>query len=374
MRVPISGQVVGQAERDNVMQVANSNHYGGGEWTRKFERGFADFMGKRFASFCNSGSSALLLAMNAITLPKGSKILTSAVNFPTTVNAIIQCGYVPVFVDADPKTLNAVNVDVDLDQIKAFIFAHTLGNPMDLTHYASYRLPMIEDCCDSLGSTINGQGVGHVGIMSTASFYPAHHITTGEGGAVVTDSPKLKQILESFRDWGRDCWCEPGEDNTCGTRFANDYDHKYTYSRIGYNLKASDFQAAVGVAQLERLHGFIQKRIHNWEYLYSALSELPIEIVQNQPDSRASWFGFAFLTDRRNELARYLDKHGVGNRPIMAGNVLRQPAYRNTETHVIGNLDGANKIHEQGIWLGVFPGITNDMNDYTIEVLHDFYK
>lgn len=373
MKVPISGQVVGQAERDNVMQVANSNHYGGGEWTRKFERGFADFMGKRFASFCNSGSSALLLAMNAITLPKGSKVLTSAVNFPTTVNAIIQCGYVPVIVDADPKTLNAIDVDVDLDQVKAFIFAHTLGNPMDLTHYASYRLPIIEDCCDSLGSTIHGRMVGNVGIMSTASFYPAHHITTGEGGAVVTDSPKLKQILESYRDWGRDCWCEPGEDNTCGTRFANDYDHKYTYSRIGYNLKASDFQAAVGVAQLERLNGFVSVRRKNYNYLRAGLDGLPVEFVEATPDSSPSWFGFPFLTDRRNELARYLDKHGVGNRPIMAGNIMRQPAYRNTEIHVMGNLDGANKIHEQGLWIGCFPGINQGMLDYVIETMRAFY-
>ena len=374
MRVPISGQVTGQTEIDNVMQVAQSQHYGGGEWTRKFERGFADFMGKRFASMTNSGSSALLLAMSAITLPKGSKVLTSAVNFPTTVNAIIQCGYVPVIVDADPKTLNAIDVEVDLDQVKAFIFAHTLGNPMDLSHYASYRLPMIEDCCDALGSTINGQGVGHVGIMSTASFYPAHHITTGEGGAVVTDSPKLKKIVESFRDWGRDCWCEPGEDNTCGTRFANDYDHKYTYSRIGYNLKSSDFQAAVGVAQLDRLHRFCEIRRSNHAYLRAGLDGLPLEFVEATPNSDPSWFGFPFLTERRNELARYLDKHNVGNRPIMAGNIMRQPAYRDIDIHVIGNLDGANKIHEQGLWVGVFPGINQDMCDYVIEVFHEFYK
>jgi len=373
MRVPISGQVTGQEEKDNVMQVAQSSHYGGGEWTRKFERGVADFMGSRFASFCNSGSSALLLAMSAIELPKGSKVLTSAVNFPTTVNAIIQRGFVPVLVDADPKTLNAVDVDIDIDSIRAMIFAHTLGNPMDLTHYASYRLPLIEDCSDAMGGTINGRKVGRVGIMSTASFYPAHHITTGEGGAVFTDSPKLKLLVERFRDWGRDCWCEPGEDNTCGVRYAHDYDHKYTYSEIGYNLKASDFQAAVGVAQLDRLERFVRIRKENHQYLADNLKDLPIEIVERTPLSNPSWFGFPFLTDRRNELARFLDKKEIGNRPIMAGNIMRQPAYRDQEMHVIGDLKGANKIHEQGLWVGVMPAITTEMLDYVIEAFHEFY-
>jgi CDP-4-dehydro-6-deoxyglucose reductase, E1 len=374
MKVPISGQVTGQEEADNVMQVALSNHYGGGEWTRRFERGMADFMGARFGSMTNSGSSALLLAMSALNMPKGSRVLTSAVNFPTTINAIILRGYVPVIVDADPKTLNAVDVDVDLDNIRAMIFAHTLGNPMDLTHYVSYRLPIIEDCCDALGSTINGRMVGRVGVLSTASFYPAHHITTGEGGMVFTDSPKLKLQVERFRDWGRDCWCEPGEDNTCGKRFSFDYDHKYTYSEIGYNLKASEFQAAVGVAQLEKLEGFVQTRKENQYYLRACLEDLPLEFVEATDGSVPSWFGLAFLTDRRNELARFLDSKQIGNRPIMAGNIMRQPAYRDTEIHVIGDLKGANRIHEEGLWVGCFPGITNDMTNYTIEAFHEFFR
>jgi CDP-6-deoxy-D-xylo-4-hexulose-3-dehydrase len=374
MKVPISGQVTGQEEVDNVAQVAMSGHYGGGVWMDRFQRGFADFMGARHAILCNSGSSANLLALSAIDLPPKSGVLTSAVNFPTTVNAILQRGFVPIFVDADPKTLNAVDVEIDLgDNIRAVVMAHTLGNPKDLTYYSGYRLPIIEDCCDALGSTIHGRMVGRVGIMATASFYPAHHITMGEGGAVTTDSPKLKKILESYRDWGRDCWCAPGEDNTCGTRFDNDYDHKYTYSRIGYNLKASDFQAAVGVAQLEKLDNFVLKRRENWRYLYAALKDLPIEIIEAAPDSNPSWFGFAFLTTERNKLARYLDGKEIGNRPIMAGNVLRQPAYRNIEHHVIGNLNGANKIHECGIWVGVYPGITPDMMDYTIEVMRAYF-
>lgn len=369
MKVPISGQVTGFEEVYNVMQVAKSQHYGGGKWTTDFERGLSRFMGSRFAVMTNSGSSANLLALSALELPKRSRILTCAVNFPTTVSAIVQLGHVPVFVDADPKTLNAV----DFSGVKAdaAIFAHTLGNPL---HIPPTDYPVIEDCCDALGSTINGTLVGRRGVMATCSFYPAHHITTGEGGAVFVDSPRLRKVIESYRDWGRDCWCEPGEDNTCGIRFKGDYDHKYTYSRVGYNLKASDFQAAVGVAQLDRLKGFIKKRQNNHAYLRAGLADLPIEIVEKTPNSVPSWFGFAFLTDRRNELARYLDRHGVGNRPIMGGNLLRQKAFMNIEHEVVGSLDGANRIHESGLYIGVFPGITVDMLDYVIETMKGFYQ
>ena len=369
MRVPISGQVTGQAEIDNVMQVAQSQHYGGGKYTQLFERGVADFMRRRFGVMTNSGSSALLVALAALELPKGSEVLTCAVNFPTTVNAIIQCGLVPVFIDADPRTLNAVNsFDYPAD---AGIFAHTLGNPL---YIPPTEYPIIEDCCDALGSILHGQMVGRRGIASTLSFYPAHHITTGEGGMILTDDPKYKKVVDSFRDWGRACWCKPGEDNTCGLRFAGDYDHKYSYDRIGYNLKASDFQAAVGVAQLDRLKGFIEKRRVNWHYLHEGLQDLPIEIVEASPGSVPSWFGFAFLTDRRNELQRYLDKHEIGNRPIMAGNLTRQKAYYGETYKVIGELTGANKIHEQGMWIGCFPGIAFEMLDYVIEVFHEYYQ
>jgi CDP-6-deoxy-D-xylo-4-hexulose-3-dehydrase len=370
MKVPVSGQVTGQAEADNAYHVGSSGHYGGGEWTRRFERGFADYMGARFGILCNSGSSANLLALAALELPKGSEVLTCAVNFPTTVNAILQLGLVPVFVDADPGTLNiAYPEDTALQDYPAII-AHTLGNPSLLP----LAREVIEDCCDAMGSTINGQMVGRRGVMATASFYPAHHITMGEGGAVLTDSPRLKKIIESYRDWGRDCWCEPGEDNTCGTRFGGDYDHKYTYSRIGYNLKASDFQAAVGVAQLDRLAGFVEARRRNWQYLRDGLDGLSIEFVEATVGSDPSWFGFAFLTPERNKLARYLDDHGIGNRPIMGGNLLRQPAYKNIEHRVIGNLDGANKVHEQGLWIGVFPGITPDMRDYQIDTIREYFN
>jgi CDP-6-deoxy-D-xylo-4-hexulose-3-dehydrase len=374
MKVAISGQVTGEEEVQNILEVARSQHYGGGVFTDRFERGFADYMGARHAILCNSGSSALLLALSALEMPKGSKVLTPAVGFPTTVNAIIQRGCIPVFVDSDPKTLNMVSsVEVDFS-IRAVVVAHTLGNPVDLSPLVPHGIPIIEDVCDAVGSTIHGHMVGRVGVMSTASFYPAHHITMGEGGAVMTDSPKLKKIVESYRDWGRACWCAPGVDNTCGKRYDYDYDHKFSYDRIGFNMKASDLQAAAGVAQLDRLPGFVQKRRENWQYLYEGLKDLPIEIVQATPDSEPSWFGFAFLTERRNELARYLDKNGVGNRPAFGGNLIRQPAYRGVEYEVRGNLDGANVIHEKCLWIGVFPGIDAAMRDYQIEIVRSFYN
>jgi CDP-6-deoxy-D-xylo-4-hexulose-3-dehydrase len=374
VRVPVSGQVTGQPEADNVAAVAVSGHYAGGVWTHEFEKRFAGFMGARHAILCNSGSSANLLSLAALELPKGAEVITTAVNFPTTVNAIIQLGLVPVFVDSDPKTLNAAAWGYD-GPARAVIMAHTLGNPFDATNMVfDEPTPLIEDCCDAIGSTINGEMVGQRGVMATASFYPAHHMTMGEGGAVLTDSPRLKKVIESFRDWGRDCWCEPGCDNTCGTRWDGEYDHKYTYSRIGYNLKASDFQAAVGVAQLDRLSDFIAKRRENYAYLRDGLEGLPLELVEATPGSSPSWFGFPFLTTERNKLARYLEERGVGNRPIMGGNLLRQPAYKDIECRVVGNLDGANKIHEQGLWIGVWPGITPDMRDYQIETIGAYFN
>ena len=377
VKVPISGQVTGQSEADNVMQVANSQSYGGFIWTNRFERGFARFMGAREAILCNSGSSANLLALSALELPKGSEVITTAVNFPTTVNCIVQLGLVPVFVDSDPKTLNLKSYSDVYDAVSlksgAAIMAHSLGNPVDVIEFL-HLFPIIEDCCDAVGSTINGQMVGRRGIMSTVSFYPAHHMTMGEGGAVLTDSPQLKKIIESYRDWGRDCWCEPGKDNTCGTRFDKEYDHKYTYSRIGYNLKVSDFQAAVGVAQLDRLAGFIEKRRDNWKYLRAGLDGLPLDFVEATPNSNPSWFGFAFLSPERNKLAKYLDSKGVGCRPVMGGNLLRQPAYKDIEHRVIGDLSGADRIHREGIWIGVFPGIDADMRDYQVEVIRKYFN
>ena len=367
MKVPISSQITGEPEAANVARVASSQHYGGGIWTDEFEKRFSEFMGARYGVFCNSGSSANLLALAALELPERSRIVTSAVNFPTTVNAIIQLGHIPVFVDADIHTLNPKYFpfgQFDGSDYDAGIFAHTLGNPVNLP---KVNYPIIEDCADALGS-----GIGKTGVMSTVSFYPAHHMTTGEGGMVVTDSPKYKKVLESYRDWGRDCWCAPGEDNTCGRRYGGDYDHKYTYSRIGYNLKASDFQAAVGVAQLDRLPGFIQRRKYNWKQLRERLDGLPLLFMI--PNGDPSWFGFPFLAEERNKLAIYLDSKGIGNRPIMAGNILRQPAYKDIEHEVIGNLDGANIIHSHGLWVGCWPGINDEMIKYVIQSFREFYK
>lgn len=375
MKVPISGQVTGAEELANLVQVGQSDHYGGGEWTRRFQRAFCELTGHREAIFCNSGSSANLLALAALELPKGSEVITTAANFPTTANAIVQLGLFPVFVDSSPKTLNVWSWndvwEAVSDKTGAIIMAHTLGNPVNFPFTGA--LPVIEDCCDALGSEIGGKMVGHHGLMSTHSFYPAHHMTTGEGGMVCTDWPRLKKVLDSFRDWGRDCWCGPGEDGTCGTRFDGSYDHKYTYSRIGWNLKASEFQAAVGLAQVAKVPGFVKKRRENWAYLRKGLSDLPLEFVERTPNSNPSWFGLAFMTDRRNDLARYLDERGIGNRPIMGGNLLRQPAYKNIKHRTIGGLPGANKIHEQGLWIGVFPGITREMCDYTIETFHAYF-
>jgi len=374
MKVPVSGQVTGWPEFRNVALVALSKHYGGGKWTRIFERLFAKYMGAREAILCNSGSSANLLALASLELPKGSEVITSAVNFPTTVNAILQLGLTPVFVDADPKTLNPRSEDILAAVSRwtgAIVLAHTLGNPCPMPE--TTIIPIVEDCCDAIGSTIHGKMVGRKGVLATASFYPAHHITMGEGGAVLTDSPKLRKIVESYRDWGRDCWCEPGKDNTCGRRYCGDYDHKYTYSRIGYNLKASDFQSAVGCAQLDRLGDFVSRRRANWAYLRDQLVRLPISIIGATDGSAPSWFGFAFLTTRRNELARHLDAHGVGNRPIMGGNLLRQPAYKDVPHRVVGSLDGANEIHERGLWVGCWPGLSEKHLAYTVKVIRAFY-
>ena len=367
-RVPISGQVTGKQEALNVAEVANSQHYGGGIFTKRFEKEFAAFNGKRYGVMVNSGSSAILLALSALELPKGSRVVTCAVNFPTTVNAIIQLGHVPVFVDADPKTMNIKDFsDIVAD---AAIVAHTLGNPVDLP---DVPYPIIEDCCDAVGTKINGKMVGHKGVMSCYSFYPAHHITTGEGGMVLTDDPKLKKVLESYRDWGRACWCEPGCDNTCGKRYDYDYDHKFTYDRIGYNLKATDFQAAVGVAQMDRLRGFIERRKLNWKYLHDRLPNIAEVINIIEPTGEPSWFGFPFFMQERNEFAKYLDSKGIGNRPIMAGNLLRQPAYKGIECEIRNGLEGANLIHEHGLWVGVFPGITIEMLDHVIEAFYDYF-
>jgi CDP-4-dehydro-6-deoxyglucose reductase, E1 len=352
----------------------------------------------RHAVLVNSGSSANLLALACLTSPllgerrlqPGDEIITVATAFPTTVNPIFQNNLVPVFVDVDIPTYN-----VDVSQLeaalsprtRAIILAHTLGNPFELETVTAfcrqYNLWLIEDCCDAVGASYADQPVGRFGDLATVSFYPAHHITMGEGGAVLTDKPKLKKLIESFRDWGRDCWCDPGKENTCGKRFdwelgelPHGYDHKYTYSHIGYNLKATDMQAAVGVSQLKKLPGFIQQRRDNFAYLYQRLSNLQkfFLLPAATPNSEPSWFGFPLFVRpeapfTRDEAVRWLEAHKIGTRLLFGGNLLRQPAYRGQTYRTAGELTHADEIMHRVFWIGVYPGLTRPMLDYACDML-----
>ena len=381
VQVPVSGKVIDEADRANLRKACDEMWLTEGHFTDEFERALELKFGRRFAIMCNSGSSANLLALAALELPKGSEVITCAVSFPTTVNPIIQLGLTPVFVDCERGTWNIDTKKLEdalSPRTRAVMVAHTLGNPVNMAFLKSFTqahpLRVIFDCCDAAGATYEGLSVLGWGHLTTLSFYPAHQITTGEGGAVLTDDPKLAKIAESYRDWGRDCWCPPGHDNTCGKRYAGDYDHKYTYSRIGYNLKSTDLQASVGLSQLSKLDKFVQQRRENWEYLRGGLTDLPLWLPHATPNSEPSWFGFAFGTDRRNELARYLDAHQVGNRPLFAGNITRQPAYRHTKFVISGKLTNADYVHDNVIWIGCWPGLTKEQLDYSVEVIRAFYK
>ena len=371
-----------------------------GEHTKLFERQLADFVGARSALFVNSGSSANLCALSGLTSPKlgeralkpGDEVLTVAMGFPTTVNPIIQNGMRPVVVDIDLDTLDA-NSDRLREAIspktKAIMMAHTLGNPFDLDTVQElckkHDLWLIEDSCDALGSTFRGQRTGSFGDTATLSFYPAHHITTGEGGVVFVKSPLVKKQVESFRDWGRDCYCETGCDNTCFKRFEwqlgdlpEGYDHKYIYSHIGYNLKATDMQAALGVTQLAKLDYFIEKRKENFAYLSSHLSKIEgLNVAVASPHSDPSWFGCPITLDpshpvNREELLRFLDSRKIGTRLLFAGNILKQPAYKNVDFRVVGDLTNTDVVMRRSFWVGVYPGLTKPMLDYVIESISDF--
>ncbi len=371
-----------------------------GRFADEFQKEFSKFMGVRNTILVNSGSSANLVALSCLTSPQlgekalrpGDEVITVAAGFPTTINPIIQNNLIPVFIDV---TIPTYNVDVNYleaalsPRTRAIMIAHTLGNPFDLgavTEFArQHDLWLIEDCCDAVGAKYNGHKVGTFGALATTSFYPAHHITMGEGGAVLTDKPKLKSLAESFRDWGRDCWCEPGKDNTCGKRFEHQlgdlpygYDHKYTYSHIGYNLKATDMQAAVGLTQMQKLAGFIEARRANFVYLHKNLQDLQEYFIlpQATPDSEPSWFGFpiALRADApftRNQLTQFLDGRKIATRLLFGGNLVRQPAYRNTNYRIASPLDHTDFIMNHVFWLGVYPGLTRPMLDYVIESLHD---
>ena len=401
--VPVSGKVIDAADMSAVVDSALDGWFTTGRWAKDFERKLARFFGLRSASLVNSGSSANLVALSALTSPKlgdralkpGDEVITVAAGFPTTVNPIFQNRLVPVFIDV---TLPTYEIDVTKleaarsEKTKAVMVAHTLGNVFDLgavTGFCKkYNLWLIEDCCDALGSTYKGQKVGTFGDIATVSFYPAHHITMGEGGAVLTDKPALQVLIDSFRDWGRDCWCEPGVDNTCGKRFdwqlgtlPCGYDHKYTYSHVGYNLKATDMQAALGVSQIEKLPHFIERRKENFAYLKQVLKPLEQYIVlpEATPDSDPSWFGFPIGVKedapfKRDQLTKALEANKIGTRLLFAGNLLRQPAYEGWEYRVVGERTNTDYVMNNVFWIGVYPGLTKGMLDFIAKTASEFVE
>jgi CDP-6-deoxy-D-xylo-4-hexulose-3-dehydrase len=401
--VPVSGKVIDSGDISAVVDSALDAWFTTGRFAKEFETKLARFVGVRSASLVNSGSSANLVAVSALTSPKlgarqlkpGDEVITVAAGFPTTVNPILQNRLVPVFVDVALPTY-----EIDVSQLeaarsgktKAIVIAHTLGNAFDLDAVADFarkhNLWLIEDCCDALGSTYRGRKVGTFGDIATVSFYPAHHITTGEGGAVLTDKPALQVLIESFRDWGRDCWCEPGKDNTCGKRFdwqlgtlPCGYDHKYTYSHVGYNLKATDMQAALGVSQIAKLPDFIERRKENFAYLRKALGPLEEFLIlpEATPHSDPSWFGFAIGVRegspvKRDELTRALEANKIGTRLLFGGNLACQPAYQGCDFRVVGQLPNTNFVMNNVFWVGVYPGLTTAMLDFIATTMMDVFK
>lgn len=392
--VPPSGKVVSGNERRYMVEASLDAWLTTGRFNTEFEKKLAAYIGVDHAMTVNSGSSANLVAFHSLTasylgrdaIKAGDEVITVAAGFPTTVNPIMQFGAVPVFVDVDIPTYN-----IDVTQIeaalspktKAIMIAHTLGNPFnvdEVTRICKERgLFLIEDCCDALGSTYRGQKVGTFGDVGTLSFYPAHHITMGEGGAVFTNRNAIKRGVESFRDWGRDCYCAPGEDNTCGKRFRwklgdlpEGYDHKYTYSHMGYNLKITDMQAACGLAQLERVDDFVEARKRNFAYLKEQLSDLTKYLIlpEATEGSDPSWFGFPITLKEdapisRKDLTVELDAKRVGTRLLFAGNLLRQPYMKGRTYRVVGDLKNADRVMNQTFWVGIYPGLTTEHLDYT---------
>lgn len=396
--VPVTGKVFGAPEIEAAIQASADFWLTSGPYTEKFESRFAKTVGMRHAFMVNSGSSANLLAMSALMSSKlgdrklkpGDEVVTVAAGFPTTVTPILQNNLIPVYVDIDLGTYVANEAALEAaigPKTRAIMMAHTLGNPFNLDLVqklaAKHNLWLIEDSCDALGGTYNGQNLGSFGDLSTFSFYPAHHITTGEGGAVLIKKVAYKTIVESIRDWGRDCWCAPGCDNTCLKRYdwklgelPEGYDHKYTYSHLGYNLKSGDIQAAIGLAQLDRLESFVELRRRNWSYLKAGLKNLEEffilpEITQN---SDPSWFGFALTVKpggpkTRNEIVQKLNEAQIATRLLFGGNLLRQPAFIGTPRRVIGELANTDVVMNDTFWIGVWPGLTLSMLDYVIASL-----
>lgn len=401
-QIPVTGKVFGKEEIKNAIKASAEFWLTAGKYTLEFESNFAKRVGMRHSFMVNSGSSANLLALTSLTsskmgeikVSKGDEVITVAAGFPTTVTPIIQNGLVPVYVDIDLETYVANETQLEeaiSPKTKAIMMAHTLGNPfnLDLVEKLAkkHNLWVIEDSCDGLGGTYRNKNLGSFGDFSTFSFYPAHHITTGEGGAVLVKKAAHKVVVESLRDWGRDCWCAPGCDNTCLKRYEwklgdlpKGYDHKYTYSHLGYNLKSGDIQAAIGLAQLERLDEFVEKRRNNWSYLYSHLQSLEEFFILPKPTehSSPSWFGFAITVRKnspitRNNLVKLLNEKKIGTRLLFGGNLLRQPAFIGTPRRVLGDLHNSDIIMNDTFWLGVWPGLTEQMLDFVIANLYEIF-
>jgi CDP-6-deoxy-D-xylo-4-hexulose-3-dehydrase len=401
--VPVSGRVFDASDVKTLVDSSLEFWLTTGRYNTQFEARLAKRIGVRSALTCNSGSSANLLAFAALTSPlmrdrriePGSEVITAATGFPTTVNPSLMWGMTPVFVDVDIPTYNIMADRVEeaiTPKTRAIMVAHTLGNPFEAKRLAEiaqkHDLMLVEDCCDALGATHHGQHVGTFGDVGTLSFYPAHHITMGEGGAVFTSYPALRRAVETFRDWGRDCYCEPGKDNTCNRRFdwqlgdlPYGYDHKYIYSHLGYNLKITDMQAAVGVAQLDHLEDFIAARRRNFDRLKAGLTDLESVFLlpEETPNSEASWFGFV-LTVRedapfsRDEIVRHLNDRKIGTRLLFGGNLIRQPYMKDLPCRVSGPVDNSDRIMRQTFWIGVYPGLGVEQVDYVLQVIHEFAR
>lgn len=400
--VPVSGKVIGETELQYMVEASLDGWLTTGRFNEKFEKELAAFIGIKHLITVNSGSSANLVAFSTLTsyklgdraIKKGDEVIGVAAGFPTTVNPIIQFGAVPVFVDVDLRTHN---IDVDLieaaitPRTKAIMLAHTLGNPFNVKRVKEicdhHGLWLVEDSCDALGAKYDGKMIGTWGDLATLSFYPAHHMTMGEGGAVFSNNSELMSIAESYRDWGRDCYCKPGCDDTCGKRFGQKlgslpqgYDHKYTYSHLGYNLKITDMQAACGLAQLKRLPEFIKARNDNFSYLSEKLASLSdyIELTVATENSEPSWFGFPVTLKEdcgvdRADLTKYLDENKIGTRLLFAGNLTMQPYFEGLEYRVVGSLGNTDITMNQTLWIGLYPGLKDDHLDYVVQKLEEFF-
>jgi len=404
--VPVSGKVLASKEIELMVDAALDGWLTAGRFNEEFQSRLANFMGVKYALTVNSGSSANLVAFSTLTSPKlgkraiqkGDEVIGVAAGFPTTVNPIIQFGAIPVFVDVELETHNidASKIEAAITpKTKAIMLAHSLGNPFNLEIVTElckkYNLWLVEDCCDAMGATYKGQGVGTFGDISTLSFYPAHHITMGEGGAVLTNNAQLRLIAESFRDWGRDCYCAPGVDNTCDKRFCwtknelggdlpDGYDHKYVYSHLGYNLKISDMQAACALGQMDRIEEFIQARRENFNYLKSALENVEefLQLPTTTPHSEPSWFGFPLVLKdsagvSREDLISYLNENKIGTRLLFAGNLVKQPYMTGRDYRISGNLENTEVVMRSTFWIGTYPGLTKEHLDFIVNKIEEFF-